>query len=132
MKKQSHGERAFRWAMAEVYATSQPRGQKSMTWGTPVFKTAEVKGDRLIVKFETIGGEGLKLSGTPAGFVVAGEDKQFHEAQAELVDKTTVAVWSDKVTKPVAARFGWSGTPYINLWTESGLPVSPFRTDDWE
>jgi sialate O-acetylesterase len=132
MRKQSHGERAVRWAMAEVYAKSQPRGQKPKTWGTPVFKTAEVKGDRLIVKFETMGGEGLKLSGTPAGFVVAGEDKQFYEAQAELVDKTTVAVWSGKVTKPVAARFGWSGTPYINLWTESDLPVSPFRTDDWE
>ncbi|MEI7898934.1 MAG: sialate O-acetylesterase [bacterium] len=132
IKKQSHGERAVRWAMAEVYAKTLPRGEKPKTWGSPAFKTAEVKGDRLIVKLETMGGEGLKLTGTPAGFVVAGEDKKFYEAQAELVDKAAVAVWSDKVAKPVAARFGWSGTPYINLWTESGLPVSPFRTDDWE
>ena len=39
--------------------------------------------------------------------------------------------WRDKVSKPVAARLGWAGRPYINLWTESGLPTSPFRTDDW-
>jgi hypothetical protein len=45
--------------------------------------------------------------------------------------KTTVAVWSDKVEKPVAARFAWSSRPYVNLWTASGLPVGPFRTDDW-
>ena len=61
----------------------------------------------------------------------AGEDKKFVEAQAELVNKTTVAVWSDKVEKPVAARFAWSSRPYVNLWTASGLPVGPFRTDDW-
>jgi sialate O-acetylesterase len=53
------------------------------------------------------------------------------EAQAELVNKTTVAVWSDKVEKPVAARFAWSSRPYVNLWTASELPVGPFRTDDW-
>ena len=132
IRKQSHGERAIRWAMAEVYAKSLPRGQKPRTWGSPVFKSAKTKGNRLILQLETMGGEPLKLTGTPAGFVVAGADKQFHEAQAELVGKTSVAIWSDKVAQPVAARFGWSGTPYINLWTESSLPVSPFRTDEWK
>jgi sialate O-acetylesterase len=75
--------------------------------------------------------EPLTLKGEPAGFVVAGEDQKFVAAKAELAGKTSVALWSDRVSKPVAARFGWSATPYINLWTESGLPVSPFRTDDW-
>ena len=45
--------------------------------------------------------------------------------------KRILAIWSDRVAQPVAARFGWSSTPHLNLWTESGLPVSPFRTDDW-
>ncbi|MEI7898935.1 MAG: sialate O-acetylesterase [bacterium] len=131
-RKQPHGERAVRWAMAEVYRNSLPRGQNPKTWGTPVFKSAETKESKLIVKMETMDGEALVLKGEPAGFVVAGADKKFYEAKAEVVDKTTVALSSDKVAKPVAARFGWSGWPYINLWTESGLPVSPFRTDDWE
>jgi len=143
IRKQSHGERAVRWAMAEVYAKSLPHGQKPKTWGTPVFKSAETKGNKLIVKMETMNGEALVLKGEPSGFVLAGDDpassgnsavasKKFYEAKAEIVDKTTIVLTSDKVAKPVAARFGWSNTPYINLWTESGLPVSPFRTDNWE
>jgi len=131
MRKQSIAERAVRWAMAEVYAKSLPEGAKPPTWRGPVFKSLEAKDNRLILHFETMKDEPLKLAGTPVGFVVAGEDRKFYEAQAELVDKASVAVWSDKVTKPVAARFGWAGRPFINLWTESGLPASPFRTDDW-
>lgn len=131
VRKQSHGQRAIRWAMAEVYAQSLPAGHKPPTWGSPVLKSSEVKDDRLILHFDTPGGEALVLKGEPAGFVVAGEDRQFHEAKAQILDKKTVAVWSDKVAKPAAARFAWSSVPYLNLWTESGLPVSPFRTDDW-
>ena len=131
IRKQSHGERAMRWAMAEVYAKSLPPGKKPQTWGSPAFKSAEKKGNKLILQFDVMPGDELKLNDVPAGFAVAGEDKQFAEAQAELVNKTTVAVWSDKVEKPVAARFGWSSRPYINLWTTSGLPVTSFRTDDW-
>ena len=131
MRKQSIAERAVRWAMAEVYAASLPKDKEPPTWRGPVFKSLETKDNRLILRFETMNNEALKITGTPVGFVVAGEDGQFQEAQAELVGKTSVAVWSDKVSKPVAARFAWAGRPYINLWTESGLPTSPFRTDDW-
>jgi sialate O-acetylesterase len=78
-----------------------------------------------------MGNEALKLTGTPVGFVGAGEDRKFVEAQAELVGGTAVDVSSDKVPKLVAARFGWAGRPCLNLQTESGLPASPFRTDEW-
>jgi sialate O-acetylesterase len=61
----------------------------------------------------------------------AGEDRKFVGAKAELVGPASVAVWSDNVPQPVATRFGWSSTPYINLRTESSLPLSPFRTDAW-
>jgi sialate O-acetylesterase len=117
--------------MAEVYSNQLPGGQKPRTRGTPIFKRAETKGDRLVLHFTTINDEPLALRGEPAGFVIAGEDQRFVEARAELVGKTAVALWNDKVPRPVAARFGWSATPYLNLWTERGLPVSPFRTDDW-
>ena len=131
MRKQPIAERAVRWAMAEVYPDALPDRTKRPTWRGPIFKSAETQGNRLVLNFETIGNEALTLTGAPAGFVVAGEDRRFFEAQAELVGKTSVAVWSDKVPKPVAARCGWAGRPYLNLRTESGLPASPFRTDDW-
>ena len=41
-------------------------------------------------------------------------------------------VSSDKVKKPVAVRYGWSNAPFINLFNEVDLPLSPFKTDDWK
>jgi sialate O-acetylesterase len=114
-----------------VYGASLPQNQDRPTRRGPVFKAPETKDNRLILHFETMNNESLNITGTPVGFVLAGEDKRFQEAQAEPVGKTSVAVWSDKVSKPVAARFAWADRAYINLWTESGLPASPFRTDDW-
>ena len=32
---------------------------------------------------------------------------------------------------PVAVRYGWVGNPRGNLVNRAKLPVSPFRTDDW-
>ena len=30
----------------------------------------------------------------------------------------------------VAVRYGWANYPVVNLWNRSGLPATPFRTDD--
>jgi sialate O-acetylesterase len=90
----------------------------------------KIEGDKAVLSF-THAGKGLEVKGEAlTGFTVAGEDKKFHEAQAEIKgDK--VVVWSDKVTRPVAVRFGWKSYPIVNLWNKDGLPASPFRTDDF-
>ena len=37
-----------------------------------------------------------------------------------------------KVAKPAAARYAWAANPEgCNLYSKSGLPVAPFRTDNW-
>jgi sialate O-acetylesterase len=35
------------------------------------------------------------------------------------------------VPKPVAVRYAWANNPDVNLVNGAGLPVSPFRSDDW-
>ena len=77
------------------------------------------------------------------GFAVAGADKKFVPAQAEIVERTAddkpigvanrnqVVVWSDAVSDPVAVRYAWADNPVCNLQTVLGLPANPFRTDDW-
>jgi sialate O-acetylesterase len=40
-------------------------------------------------------------------------------------------VWSEQVPHPVAVRYGWSNYTVVNLFNQSGLPMTPFRTDDW-
>jgi len=65
------------------------------------------------------------------GFSIAGEDRKFVNAQAEIRGDTVV-VSSPQVDKPVAVRFGWADYPTGNLFNMEGLPASPFRTDDWD
>jgi sialate O-acetylesterase len=96
----------------------------------PVYESMKIDGNKAILSFSHLGGGLEAKSGPLTGFTIAGEDKKFHEARAEIqADK--IAVSCDAVDKPVAVRFGWANYPVVNLWNKAGLPASPFRTDDW-
>jgi sialate O-acetylesterase len=68
------------------------------------------------------------------GFAVAGEDKKWHAAEATISGdkKNQVVVKSKDVPNPVAVRYAWADNPVCNLYDASGLPVTPFRSDDWK
>lgn len=65
------------------------------------------------------------------GFTLAGEDQVFVNAEAKIVGKNQLKVWSEAVPEPVAVRYGWADNPVVNLYDRNGLPVTPFRTDQW-
>jgi sialate O-acetylesterase len=97
----------------------------------PAYESLKVEGNKAILSFTHLG-NGLVAKGGPlTGFTVAGEDKKFYNAQAEIQDDKII-VTCDKAEKPVAVRFGWANYPVVNLWNKAGLPASPFRTDNWE
>lgn len=98
----------------------------------PMYQSLRVDGSNAFVKF-TDADKGLKnnnAGGPLRGFAVAGEDKVFHWADAEIVGEE-VRVSSPEVPKPVAVRYGWGDNPICDLYNGFGLPASPFRTDDW-
>ena len=65
------------------------------------------------------------------GFLIAGEDRIFHPAEAYIQGKFVV-VSSPKVTQPVAVRYAWAENPGdVNLYNRKGLPAVPFRSDNW-
>lgn len=66
----------------------------------------------------------------PRGFTIAGEDRVFHPATARI-ERDTVVLTSERVPAPVAVRYGWADNPDCTLVHRTGLPASPFRTDDW-
>jgi sialate O-acetylesterase len=66
----------------------------------------------------------------PAEFEVAGEDRVFHPAQARI-EGATVRVSAAPVANPVAVRYAWRSAPRVNLVHRGGIPVAPFRSDDW-
>jgi sialate O-acetylesterase len=101
----------------------------------PLYDKMTIDGNKAILTFTHVS-KGLEAKGLDSkgdaleGFTVAGEDKQFHDAKAEIKgDK--VVVTCDKVEKPVAVRFGWTNFPIMNLFNKDGLPATPFRTDDF-
>ncbi len=66
------------------------------------------------------------------GFEIAGADKKFYYAKAEI-EGDKVVVYNSNVKNPVAVRYGWSDAPVdANLFNSAGFPASPFRTDDWQ
>ncbi|MDA9923896.1 beta-lactamase family protein, partial [Verrucomicrobiales bacterium] len=79
-------------------------------------------------------GSGLMTgrSGKLDAFAIAGDDRKWHWAEAEIRGGTVI-VHSPEVKQPVAVRYAWSMNPSGRnlLYNKEGLPASPFRTDDW-
>jgi len=122
--KQDVGRRLALWALAKTYG-------KNVVYSGPIYKSMNVEGNKVRLDFEHLGG-GLVAGGSESlkGFSIAGADQKFVWADAKI-DGNTVVVSSDKVTEPVAVRYGWADNPVCNLYNKEGLPASPFRTDDW-
>ena len=67
------------------------------------------------------------------GFELAGEDRLFHLAKAEVDwDGGTILVRCPEVPRPIAVRYGWRNWMGANLQKSNGIPVPPFRSDDWD
>ncbi|MGQ9523423.1 MAG: sialate O-acetylesterase [Armatimonadota bacterium] len=96
----------------------------------PLYKSMKIEGDKVRIRFTNVGGGLVARGGPLKGFAVAGADRKFVWANAEI-DGDTVVVWSEHVPKPVAVRYAWASNPVCNLYNAAGLPASPFRTDDW-
>jgi sialate O-acetylesterase len=123
--KKDVGERLALWAMAKVH------GCKDLVYSGPLYKSMSAKGGKVVVEFDHAGGGLTSSDSKPlTWFTIAGKDRRFVEAKAEIVGQT-IEVSSDKVPEPVAVRFGWSNVAQPNLVNKEGLPASPFRTDRW-
>jgi sialate O-acetylesterase len=116
---------------------------REIEYSGPIYKSMRVEDDAIRILFDHA--EGLKTAKPPVSgpdttevpvdklvtFTIAGEDKKWQPADA-TIDGDTVIVRSPNVKQPVAVRFGWDPPSICNLYNKSGLPASPFRTDDWQ
>ena len=65
------------------------------------------------------------------GFEICGADKVFYPADAVVESQSSLIVSSEKVPDPVAVRYCFRDFQPGNLADTRGLPVVPFRTDDF-
>jgi sialate O-acetylesterase len=118
--------RLARWALATVYGVNIP-------YQSPTYKSMKVEGNKVVLTFDHVG-SGLSTFDVDEarGFAVAGEDKAWHWAtSAKVTGADTIEVSCDKVSAPVAVRYGWADNPVVNVYSKEHLPLTPFRTDDW-
>jgi sialate O-acetylesterase len=125
--KQDVGKRLALAALKVAY------GKDDVVYSGPTFKAVKFEGDKATVAFENVGGGLQAQGGELKGFAIAGEDRVFKWAKAEIKDGEpgVVVLTSPDVPSPVAVRYAWADNPEATLYNAEGLPASPFRTDDW-
>ncbi|WP_045687452.1 sialate O-acetylesterase [Hymenobacter sp. AT01-02] len=105
-------------------------GETAVVASGPTFEKLTTTGNRLTLTFGNTGrGLVLKPGATPP-FAVAGPDRHFVWARAE-VSGTTIVLQADGVPNPVAVRYAWGNNRPATLYNQEGLPASPFRSDIW-
>ncbi|NOX53908.1 MAG: sialate O-acetylesterase [Planctomycetes bacterium] len=123
--KQDVARRLARWPLACQYGLD-------IVYQSPLYKSMEKKGNKILITFDHVGGGLVTVDVHQVkGFAIAGEDRKFVWAEAKIVGKDKVEVWSDAIPDPVAVRYAWADNPVCNLYSRERLPVTPFRTDDW-
>ena len=119
-------KRLTMWALSETYNI------KGLPYKSPVYKKVEIKDSVAILSFDNIV-NGLTTFGKEVnGFEIAGQDSIFYPAKLMIAQKQA-RVYSPKVKEPVAVRYNFRNFMGSEgfLYNTAGLPVMPFRTDNW-
>ena len=118
--------RLARWALVKDYGLKFP-------YRSPEYKSVEIAEGKATVTLDCFGGKLRAFDVVEArGFAICGEDKVWRWATGKIVGPDKVEVSHPEVTAPIAVRYAWADNPVCNLFSEDGLPVTPFRTDDFE
>ena len=128
--KQEVGRRLALLALNRTYGREE-------ACSAPEYLQMNVSDGKALLSFMPgFGNDMLAENSAITGFTVAGPDHQWHVAKAHTEGNGQfiwrVVVECPEVPHPVAVRYAWADNPECNLKTVSGLPVGPFRTDDWD
>jgi sialate O-acetylesterase len=118
------GERLAKFALTETY------NKNVGAYKSPTYKEMKIKNSKINITFNDVI-SGLKCTNdSPITFLIAGEDKKFIKAKAKIKGKIII-VYSDEIKNPVAVRFCFDNITLPDVFTKEGLPLAPFRTDNW-
>lgn len=121
--KKDVGERMALAALKLAYG-------ENLVYSGPIYKSAALEGDKIIVSFNHVGSGLITNDGEELSeFAIAGADKKFAWAKAKI-ESDKVIVWNDEIKDPMYVRYAWADNPVNpNLYNKERLPASPFRTD---
>ena len=114
-----------------LLALEQTYGIKGINSQSPVLKEMKVSEGVVKLTFEHAP-NGLTSYGKELScFEVAGANKRFFPAKA-FITGAGITLVSPSVAEPVAVRYAFRDYIIGDLFGTDGLPVSSFRTDDWD
>ena len=120
-RKEPVGRRLALAAQALAYG-----GQ--IEYSGPSYDSMTAKDGKVVLSFKHVGGGLIAKDGDLRGFTIAGADRNFVPAKAEIRG-ANIILSAEGVADPKAARYGWANVPDGNLFNQVDLPASPFRTD---
>lgn len=130
-QKQKVGERLAFLALNKTY------GMDKIICQSPSYKDMKVKNDTIMLHFNDECGAISRFENIE-GFEIAGADRVFHPAIANHFWQPGGGYWdecivvsSPEVKEPVAIRYCFKNWQLGNLANAGGLPLFPFRTDNW-
>lgn len=124
-KKKEVGQRLSYLALNQTYEMSY------IPFEGPRYKDYVIRGNEIEISFYN-DENGFSPWREIVGFEVAGEDRVFYPAEVRKGSGwKNLVVKSDKVPAPVAVRYCFRDFQIGNLTGRRGLPVIPFRTDNW-
>lgn len=125
-KKMEVGNRLAMLALVNDY------GLKGVNPVAPSYQSVSFQDGKAVVTVQVDKGVGLLPAKVPVGgFEIAGADQVFHPAHA-VAYKNEITVSSPDVTAPVAVRYCFRNWGEGSLFNASGIPLLPFRTDNWD
>lgn len=119
--KQDVGLRFANLALNQVY-------EKEIKAHPPLFDRIEIKGKNVKVYFSDSEGLRIDKNDPNSQFEVAGEDRVFVPAKAEIKNGT-VHLHSARVKYPLYVRYSWGNTSTSNIFNSANLPASSFTTE---
>ena len=130
-QKRKVGERLALQALNKTY------GMQWLMCESMSFRDMQIKDDKVMLHFNNDYGSISRFEDIQ-GFEVAGNDRVFYPAKASHFWQPGGGYWdecvvvsSDEVKDPVAVRYCFRNWQLGNLANAAGLPLFPFRSDNW-
>jgi len=126
-EKLTVAKRLTYWALSETY------NKKGIAFQNPLFKMAMVQDSMMVITFDNLENGLTSFGKEITNFEIAGDNKVFYSAKASIVKKQ-IQITCPEVKKPIAVRYCFCNYPQGKgfIYNTAGLPVFPFRSDDWK
>jgi sialate O-acetylesterase len=122
--KHDVGIRLANWALGETYK------QKGIVYKHPMYKSKTTGNDKITLSFDNVP-KGFRENDNIHGFFVLDlKTEQWVPARAKI-EKDKIVVWAENAI-PAQVRYAFGNTIIGNVFSKEGLPLCPFRTDDYD